>query len=166
MSHTTHAEVSEADVERIRKHLEDLAGRVMSGDTTLKIELGLSDAEMEAMYAVAHNQYMNKRYQDALAAFSLLLLFDPVQYKYLLGQASCLQMAGHHEAASVCYFTAAAAGPDEPAPYLHMAECLLKMKEPESAMAALNKVTALAGGLAQYGAYRRQAEAMLENLQQ
>jgi type III secretion system low calcium response chaperone LcrH/SycD len=159
-------QVSDAEIAALRERLEALASRVMNGDTTLKIELGIADAELEAMYAVAHNQYMNKRYQEAQAAFSLLLLFDPLEYKYLLGFAACLQMMGQHEAASVTYFTAAAAGPNEPAPYLHMAESLLKMNDTEGAMAALQKVAALVGDNAEYGSYRRQAEAMLENLGQ
>ena len=150
--------------EALAGRLLDLASRVVAGETTVKIELGIGDEELEAMYAVAYNQYVNKKYEEARAAFALLLLFDPLCHKYLLGQASCLQMTKEHELACVTYLMAAAADPTAPAPYLHMAECLLMLKDHEGAKTALEKVLKLSGDAPAWAGHRRRAEAMLENL--
>ncbi len=165
MNSTTQApQVSEAALKAMYSRLAAIAQRVVDGETTLKIELGIKDEELEAMYAVAYSQYVNKKYEEAQAAFGLLLLFDPLQYKYLLGQASCLQMNEQHELACVSYLMAAAANPEASVPFLHMAECLLLLKDVEGAKASLGKVLELAGDKPEQAGYRLKAEAILENL--
>jgi len=144
--------------------LVDLSQRVLDGETTIKAELNLKDEELETMYAVAYNQYANKKYQEALQAFTLLLYFDPLEYKFLLGSAGCLQMMGHLEMALVTYLNASAVDKSSPAPFLHMAECLLKLKDRQGAADALKRAVELSGESPAWAQYRNQAEAMLENL--
>jgi type III secretion system low calcium response chaperone LcrH/SycD len=144
--------------------IADLVQRVLDGETTLKSEWNLRPEELETMYAVAYNQYANKKYQEAMQAFSLLLLFDPLEYKYLLGSAGCLQMTGRYEMAAVTYLHASAVDQTAPAPFLHLAECLLKLEDREGTRYSLKRVLELSGDSPAWTACRNQAEAMLENL--
>ena len=146
------------------ERLVHLTQRVLDGETTIKAELDLKAEELETMYAVAYNQYVNKKYPEALQAFTLLLYFDPLEYKYLLGVGGCVQMIGQYEMASLAYLHASAVNQSAPLPFLHMAECLLKLKDREGAREALERSVKLSGDTPAWAASRNQAEAMLENL--
>ena len=146
------------------ENVTNLAHRAVRGEVIVKEELGITDGQMEAMYAVAYSQFQNEKYQDAARTFSLLCMFDPLEYKYMFGIASCLHMIGEYESASLYYFMACGLDERQVAPFLHIAECMVALKDKEGAEDALTMTLEKAGDLPEYAPIRQRAEVILENL--
>lgn len=146
------------------ENVADIAMRAGRGEVIVKEELGITDGQMEAMYAVAYNQFQNGKYDDAAKSFSLLSMFDPLEYKYLFGIASCFHMKGDYQAASLYYIVASGLDENDPAPFLHVGECMLAMKDKEGAEEALKLTLSRAGDNPHYAPMRKRAEVMLENI--
>ncbi|MCG8530944.1 MAG: SycD/LcrH family type III secretion system chaperone [Desulfovibrionales bacterium] len=146
------------------ENIADIAQRAGRGEVIVKEELGITEGQMEAMYAVAYNQFQNGKYDDAAKSFSLLSMFDPLEYKYLFGIASCFHMKGDYQAASLYYIVASGLDENDPAPFLHVGECMLAMKDKEGATEALKIALERSGDKPQYAPMRKRAEVMLENI--
>lgn len=146
------------------KNVMELANRAARGECIVREELGISDAEMEAMYTVAYNLFQNAKYDDAAKCFCLLSMFDPLQYKYMFGIASCFHMKSEYEMASMYYVMSSALDEDQPAPFLHAAECLIAMKDNDAAKDSLRITLARAGEASHFAPIRQRAEVMLSNL--
>jgi len=149
---------------KFMENIAELASKAGRGEVIVKDELGLTDGQMEAMYAVAYNQFQNGKYDDAAKSFSLLCMFNPLEYKYLFGIASCFHMKGEYEVASMYYVVASGLDEDDPAPFLHTAECMLAVKDKEGAQDSLALALERAGDNPQYAPLRKRAEVMLENM--
>ena len=148
------------------ENVAELAHRAARGEVVVKEELNITDGQMEAMYAVAYNQFQNGKYDDAAKSFSLLSMFDPLEYKYLFGIASCFHMKGDYEVASVYYIMASGLDEEDPAPFLHIGECMLALKDMEGANEALKLALVRAGEEPHFAPMRKRAEVMLENMAQ
>ena len=146
------------------ENIADIAQRAGRGEVIVKEELGITEGQMEAMYAVAYNQFQNGKYDDAAKSFSLLSMFDPLEYKYLFGIASCFHMKGDYQAASLYYIVASGLDENDPAPFLHVGECMLAMKDKEGATESLKIALERSGDKPQYAPMRKRAEVMLENI--
>ena len=146
------------------ENVAEIARRAGRGEVIVKEELGITDGQMEAMYAVAYNQFQNGKYDDAAKSFSLLAMFDPLEYKYIFGIASCFHMKGDYDAASLYYIVASGLDENDPAPFLHVGECMLALKDKEGAKEALGLALDRAGEAPQFAPMRKRAEVMLENI--
>ena len=91
-------------------------------------------------------------------------MFDPLEYKYMFGIASCLHMIGEYESASLYYFMSCGLDEEQVAPFLHIAECMVALKDKEGALEALQVTLARVGDDPQYAPIRQRAEVILENL--
>lgn len=141
-----------------------LAESALRGDIILKEELGVTDGQMEAMYAVAYHQLQEGQLDGAIKTFSVLSMLNPKEYKYVLGIASCFHAKGEHELAGMYYIIASGLGDADPVPFLHAAECMLAKNDVESASNALRLTIELAGKKPQYAPMRKRAEIMLEEI--
>lgn len=149
---------------KIIEKIEELANRAGRGEVIIKEELGITDGQMEAMYAIAYNQFQNTEFDAAAKSFSLLCMFDPFEYKYIFGIASCFHMKGEHELASMYYVIASGVDEKDPAPFFHTAECLLATNDKEGARDALALTFERAVISPQFSPLRKQAELLLKRL--
>ncbi len=67
------------------KQIEEIANRFLTQGATFKELKGISDEELEAIYAVGHNLFTTGRYEDAEDAFRLLCFLDHLNKKFWLG---------------------------------------------------------------------------------
>lgn len=153
------------DTTEQQRRVVEFAQKVLRGETTIKAELGLNDEQMEGMYAVAYNLYRSGKYEDARTCFAYLALFDPLQYRYAFGIASCLKLEGAYEMAAAQYALASGLDQAQPAPFLHMAECMLAVDEADSAKDALKIALEVAGDKPEYANLRDRASVILENIE-
>ena len=102
--------------------------------------------------------------RNAMKTFGTLVVFNPTVYKYLLGLASSMQMAGDYEGASLYYFLCPALDDGKPEPFLHLAECLVRLEDREGAVENLEKAMEVAGEDPEHQAVKDRAGTMLENL--
>jgi type III secretion system low calcium response chaperone LcrH/SycD len=146
--------------ERIGRMLND----VLAGKIILRAELGLDDNDMEALYAVTYNMYTAGKYQDSARLFGMLGLLDPMDFRFIFGAASSMQMLGQYLLAAMQFQLAASIEQENPVPMQHTAECLLALKDKAGAKRALHYALERSEGKNEYVAIRRKAETMLENL--
>lgn len=99
-----------------------------------------SEQDYEALYALGHGYYRQARYADALKAFAFLVMLQPMERKFLLAQASCLQMLDRFKEAINVYSMASFLDLNDPQPYFQTAECLLALGRKEPAAEALRRV--------------------------
>jgi type III secretion system low calcium response chaperone LcrH/SycD len=158
--------MEKTNTSNLEKRALEIAEKVVRGETTLQIELGLEDKEIESMYLVAYNLYMNGKYDEAKKCFGLLMTFSPMIYKYCFGLASCFQMLGEMEHAVLFYFLSTGLDQTQPAPFLHMAECLVKLDDAIGAMENLDKVLDLTDPGSVHDKIKNRAEIMLKHLKQ
>ena len=104
------------DAEKMAVKVREIAKRVAYGESTLMLEMGIEQDQMEAVYLVAYNYYNAKKYDKAAKCFALLQMFNPTEYQYCLGTASSLYMLGAIEPASACYFLCCGLDQTKPEP--------------------------------------------------
>jgi type III secretion low calcium response chaperone LcrH/SycD len=161
---TTDSSANSANLDITEEKLAKLIADSLQGKGTLGAGLGLSENELEAMYAVGYNLYIGGKYTDAIKIFSVLSLLSPLDYRFIFGGASCFQMMGEYMMASLYYQLACSMNTEDPAPMMHTAECLLAVKDKDGAVFALEQVLERAGDKPQYEAFRKKAEVVLENV--
>lgn len=124
----------------------------------------LSDADAEALYALAYNQYNRASYADALASFRILVAFRPADPTYLLGSALCFQRMGRYSEAIGGYSMLSLVEPENPSHQLACAECQLLANRRDDAARTLEGVIAQCAETGTHEAVRARAQAMLELL--
>ncbi len=145
-------------------NMEEITKKVIAGETTYQIELGLTDEELEAMYMVGFNFYNQERYEDAKKTFALISVLKPTEYKYAFALASAHRMNGDFENAILGYFAAAGLSPTNPTPFVHMAECLIHLDDLIGAKENLERAIEIAGDNEDYQDLKNRAQIMLQNL--
>ncbi len=146
--------------------LAQMVEKVLKGESSISIELGIEPEELEALYSLAYGLYNSGKYDEAMKMFGLLSIMAPLDERFIFGGASCAQMLGNYMLASMYYQLVAGVDAENPAPMLHTAECLLAMKDKEGAKIALGHAIARAKAQPDGSALLRRAEVMLENLMQ
>jgi len=141
-----------------------LAQRTMRGETSLKAELNLTGKELEGIYAVGYNLYKSGKYGDARLIFAYLCMFDPTVYKFVFGIASCYQAEADYQSAGMYYAMASGLDQAQPAPFLHLGECLMALKDKAGARTSLERAISMSGDKAEFKAIKNKASVILENL--
>lgn len=104
---------------------------------TVKEALGLTDENLEQVYAVAYTRYQQGAYQDAAALFRYLVSLDPNTYKFVLGLAAAHHKLHQYQPAANLYVLASLRAPSDPVPYFHVADCYIRLEDTEMARSAL-----------------------------
>lgn len=122
---------------------------------TLRAMRGLSDEEMEAVYAMGVNFYTAGNYDDAEKVFKFLTLFDHLNSRYWTGYGSLRQVQRRFAEAIELYKFASFLDLENPKPMYYAAECHLALGEKEAARAALDALEQYAPTTTETGrAYR------------
>lgn len=108
---------------------------------TLANLAGLTDEQMEALYALGYQYYQVGNYKDAKNIFTALCLYDCHEPKYFMGLGGCLQGLGEYKNAADTYSVACTiTGLIDPEPMYFAAICLLKNNDKDNAMVALQSI--------------------------
>ena len=106
-----------------------------------------SDQEVESIYKIAYDLYMQKKYFKALPAFSTLLLIQPTNIKFLCAQGLCNKMLKQYWPALFSFREIDALGQGDALNSLHIAECLMALGERDSAIHTLDELLASEPGV-------------------
>lgn len=143
----------------------DLAERFVEEGQTFQTLAGISDETMEAVYALAFNQYNNGKYEDADKLFSFLTTFDPTMKKFWMGLAATRQMRKDYENAINCYSMAAVLDIEDPLPPLRAADCHLILGNRTQAINALTEAVRWSADQEKYAEVNERAKTLLNLLQ-
>ncbi len=143
----------------------NILAAVASGEMTLQQATGLTDAQLEAMYSVAYNLFVNEKYQDALDSFALLQTIAPMNYIINFGLAASVQMVEKYIEAILLFTFTSSLEPENPAPMLHLAECYMAIADKDAAIYSLKTAVERCDNSAMGIAVRTRAEIMLENIE-
>lgn len=152
---TQQTAVDSKALETVLKHFLETGG-------VFKDAHGISDTEMETVYAVGYNLYNAGKYQEAEDIFRFLCFFDHMEPKYWMGLGAVWQMMGRYEKAVDAYSYATLLDIDDPRPALHAADCYLMLNNKEAAESALSATLEFSGDDPAKKPYRERAEALLE----
>lgn len=100
----------------------------------------LSQADAEAIYALAHQMVVQGRYETAYGYFSLLTLYQPTSVTYLKGLALCYRMLERYDEALNVYSFLATIDPGEMDHSIAIVECLLLKRDLEEARATVDLI--------------------------
>ena len=127
--------------EELARSARDLAEMLGNGVTTVRDLKGVSDGEMDAVYALAHDFYQTGRYDDAETLFRFLVLFDHLNPKYHLALGAVLQVKKDFDSAIKCYsLVCGLLDIKNVKASFYSAECYLAKGDRESALSALMHV--------------------------
>lgn len=89
----------------------------------------LSNADTDAIYALAHQLVVQGRYETAYRYFSLLTLYKPTNVTYLQGLALCYRMLERYDEALNVYSFLATIDTENLEHSMAIVECLLLKRE-------------------------------------
>jgi len=143
------------------QQLQDAVHQFINGNHRLKDLQGLTEDNMEAMYATAYTLYKSGRYTDAQKVFQALCIFDHMERKYWMGLGAAHQILKNYKAAIDAYSLATILDVFDPLAPLQAAECHLALGHIEEAKSGLNCAIQYAG---QNNEAKARAEALLSFL--
>jgi type III secretion system low calcium response chaperone LcrH/SycD len=94
----------------------------------LRDVLGLTSAEIEALYAQAYDYFQAGQYKEAVKAFSQLTQLSHLEKRFHFGYALALQSLGLYKEAIQAYMLASTLDLADPAPTLRMGYCLMQLQ--------------------------------------
>ncbi len=112
--------------------------------TTVRELKGISDREIESIYAMGVDFYRGGNYADAEKIFRFLTVFEHTSSKYWTAMGSVQQVQGRYDAAIKAYQMASFLDLHNPKPMYYAAECFVKVGDLDNARKAL-------ASLEQYG---------------
>lgn len=122
----------------------DVAFKRIFDEGALPFEaMDVPEEVMEFVYSEAYRYYKNGLFEKAQEFFELLVLLNPLEPKYILGQAACLQMRKEYLMAVVVYDILSQAMPNSPLPHFYIYECAMQLNAYDDARKALEKVIEL-----------------------
>jgi type III secretion system low calcium response chaperone LcrH/SycD len=142
------------------KQMEELVDRFLTKGATFKELKGISDEELEAVYAVAHNLFTTGRHEDAENAFRLLCFLDHLNKKFWLGLGACRRARKDYRGAIDAFGLAGVLDLHDARAALQSGECHILLGNKSAAMSAYNAVLKYSTDAAS----RTRAEMMLKTL--
>lgn len=138
--------------------------KMMHQGMTPKDALGMSPSYLENLYAQAYLFYNTGKYAEAAHLFRILIMYNAMEPKYMLGLAACLHMLKEYTNAIQTYTMCSVIDPKNPLPHYHSSDCFLQMKEYISAMICLEMAIESAGENKEFEKMKERAQLSLENL--
>jgi type III secretion system low calcium response chaperone LcrH/SycD len=105
---------------------EQVAEAVLEG-VTLKDLRGISDEQMDSLYAFAHEFYEQGRLDDAEKFFHFLCIYDFYNAQYWMSLAAVNQLKHNYQKAVDLYAVAFAQGKHDYRPMLYTGQCQLAL---------------------------------------
>jgi type III secretion system low calcium response chaperone LcrH/SycD len=131
-----------------------------------KEAMGVSPSYLESIYAQAYRLYNTGKYAEAAHLFRILVMFNAMEPKYMLGLAACFHMLKEYVNAIQTYTMCSALDADNPIPHYHSSDCFIQMKEYLSALLCLELAIERCGDKQEYAKMKERAQLSLESLKQ
>ena len=125
--------------EALKERFLAAANSIRKGEP-LKIEKGIDDAQLNAVYSLAFSYYSTGRYDEALKLFKFLVMFDHLSQKFWTGLGSTYQMLKSYDDALAAYAQAAILDLGNPKPMYYAAICHLAKGDKVSAASAIRAI--------------------------
>jgi len=154
------AEALEIDLEAV----EALDKAINEEGHILKDFAGVTDDEMEALYAVALQEFDAGKFQDAEDRFLLLCRLDHYSGRFWLGLGATRQMMKRYQDAINAYALAGVHDGENPVPGLRAAECYLAIGDFENALSGAKAAVHWSEGKPEHAALHDRAQALLESI--
>ena len=156
-----------ADVETPTIDLEAVAAldkAINEEGHILKDFAGVTDDEMEALYAVALQEFDAGKFEDAENRFLLLCRLDHYSGRFWLGLGATRQMMKRYQDAINAYALAGVHDGENPVPGLRAAECYLALGDLENALSGAKAAIHWSEGKPEFAAFNDRAQALLESI--
>ncbi|MEJ0017882.1 MAG: SycD/LcrH family type III secretion system chaperone [Acetobacteraceae bacterium] len=150
--------------DEVASELADIVLDIAEGRTDLAAVAGLTDRDLEAIYAVGHGLYTAGKYDEALNFFQVLCICRQTESRFWFGLGACAQVLGDAGTALRAYGMAAVFDTENPQISLRAAECLIKLGDATTARTAFEAVVELTEGKPQFTAYRERARLAIQQL--
>jgi type III secretion system low calcium response chaperone LcrH/SycD len=118
----------------------------------------LRDSDCEMVYAQGCKFFQRNRYQQASERFSFLVMYRPLEPRYLRANAVCQKLLKNYEAAATLFFVNMTCDPGNPEPALQLAQCLFCLKNEQAARDALDMVELLCRDEPEHAEIRERAK--------
>lgn len=112
----------------LESYLDDFIPNVLMKSETLQKAFGVTNYEMEELYAEAYKFYYEDNFLESSTAFRWLVLLNPFQAKFWMGLAATLQLLEKYEKALHAYAVSALLECENPYPHFHAYECYCTLK--------------------------------------
>lgn len=150
--------------EEIKKGVETFIDQVFKKGQTPKDALGLSDAQIEGLYAQAYRLFNNGKYKDAKAIFRIMIALNALDPRYTMGLAACCHMMQEYELAVPMYLMSFEQDKKNPLPLYHASDCFLKKGDVESAIFVLTQAVDACGDREDLAVIKDRSQMMLQSL--
>jgi type III secretion system low calcium response chaperone LcrH/SycD len=134
---------------------------VMNGATMAEAK-GVSEKQVEGLYALAYQVYQAGDYAKAEAAFATLCLLNHLEKRFWLGLGGARRQLGKNVEAVQAFSMAAMQDLLDPVPPLQAGMCLLAMKDKENAANAFRQAVFASGDRPEAATFKKQGQAMLD----
>lgn len=141
-----------------------LGNKFLKQGITPKDALSISPGYLENIYGQAYRLYNTGKYGEASHLFRLLIMFNSLEPKYMLGFAACLHMLKDYADAIQAYTMTSILDPENPLPHYHSSDCCIQMKEYISAMLCLELAIEYARDKPEFAQMKERAQLSLKSL--
>ena len=149
-----------------KSDFQNIAAKAVQQGVMPKDMLGLSDAMIEGIYGQAYRLYNTGKYKDACQLFRLLIMLNSTEPKYAMGLAACFHMLKEYKNAVSSYAMCGVIDPQNPIPHYHASDCYIHLKDPVSAIIALEMAIKRAGDKPEYQTIKDRAQMTINSLKQ
>lgn len=119
------------------KSLDEMCQALLVEGATLASLSGISNEELERVYARGYESYQAGHYGEALVDFTYLVMHQPWDRRFHMALGSALHQEGEYQSALKFYGYALFMNACDPGPSYAIAQCLLALGEEADAREAL-----------------------------
>jgi type III secretion system low calcium response chaperone LcrH/SycD len=148
------------------KDFQNIATKAVQQGVMPKDMLGLSDSMVEGIYGQAYRLYNTGKYKDASQLFRLLIMLNSAEPKYAMGLGACFHMLKEYKNAVSTYALCGVIDPENPVPHYHASDCYIHLKDPVSALIALEMAVKRAKDSVEYQTLKDRAMLTMNSLKQ
>lgn len=164
---STDANVEFANALKELKEIEPTLARALEAlgqGATVGDLKGVTQEQLEGMYAVAYQLHACKDYEKAEPVFAVLCLLDHMDKRFWLGLADTKMQLGKYEPALEAFGMAAMMDFNNPVPSFQAGMCFLAVKNKKEAANAFRHAVLVAEDSPDHPEYKAKGLAMLELL--
>lgn len=162
MSHETKEQIKAGRSQK--KMIEEGAEKIWKQGMSPKEAIGVSSSYLEGIYSQAYRLYNTGKYTEAIHLFRILIMFNPMEPKYMLGLAACFHMLKDYTTAIENYTIASVLDPGNPIPHYHSSDCCIQTEEYLSAMLYLELTIERCKDKQEFAKMKERAQLSLESL--
>jgi len=150
--------------DKFKEEHEKVSGKIINQGISPKDAMGLTPGYLENIYAQAYRLYNNGKYADASHLFRMLIMYNSMEPKYVMGLGACYHMMKDYVSAIQTYTLCSVLDPKSPIPHYHSSDCFIQMKEYLSAMVCLELTIERAGNSPEFSKLKERAQLGLEGV--